>query len=167
MLAGGRLLKVFAATGIESGYLGFAKQGRASLKGEAHYRLPFNPINMTLGFSRVRVNPTLSLAAQASDDWTDFDTLTSHKNHNDVTAGARYDIPVSDRYLLRLDAKANYGSALKKLQYQYHLSLGYIAGNTVRIAASYQQGYQEVSYVFDRELVLNFIFDVLNTEAAR
>ena len=48
------------------------------------------------------------------------------------------------------------------MQYAYELSLGYVANGDIRVMALYQQGYQGVTYQFDRKLLLAFAFDMLN-----
>lgn len=161
------LSKISLGTGIESGYLGVAKEGRATIKTDAQFRLPFNPVDLTLGFPRVRVNPIITISAQYDNNWSDTNTSASYSQGYDVNAGLHYGIPISDKYYLQADSKLNFASQTQKVHYQYSLTFGYIANGTVRVAASYQQGYQEVSYVFDRKLLLGFAFDVLNKETAR
>jgi hypothetical protein len=159
--------KLSLGSGIETGYLGFEKQGQGILKADARFRLPFNLIDLTLGSPRVRIFPMISMSAQGNLGWADVPFSDSLKRDYDITAGIRYDIPISKTYLLQVGGKANYASSTQKVQYQYDMSLGYIANGTLRIAAAYEQGYQEVSYQFDRKLLLEFAFDVLNTETGK
>jgi hypothetical protein len=158
------IYKLSLGTGIETGYLGFEKQGRATLKADARFRLPYNPVDLTLGFPRARIFPMISLSAQGNLGWANVSLPDSLKRGYDITAGIRYGIPVSKAYYIQLEGKANYASATKKIQTQYDVSLGYIANGSLRIAAAYEQGYQEVSYKFDQKLLISFVFDVLNAE---
>jgi hypothetical protein len=161
------MCKLALFTGVETGYYGFEKQGRAILKADARYRLPFNPLNLTLGFPRVRIFPMMSLSVKGNIGWANASLPDSLKNGYDLTGGIQYGVPLSKSYYIQFDGNANFASATKRLQYHYDMSFGYIANGTLRIAAAFEQGYQEVSYQFDRKLLINFAFDILNTEIAK
>lgn len=148
--------------GVETGYLGFRKQGRGAVKGEFQFRLPFNPIDFTLGNPRWRINPVMVLSGQWNTGWSDVKVPDSLKSGFDVNAAIRYDIPVGKNYYLQTSVIGNYSTVTEKLDYSYEVSLGYIANGEVRIMALYKQGYQEVTYEYDRKLLLGFAFDILN-----
>lgn len=148
--------------GVETGYLGFRKQGRGAVKGEFQFRLPFNPIDFTLGTPRWRINPVMVLSGQWNTGWSDVKVPDSLKSSFDVRAAIRYDIPVGKNYYLQTSVIGNYSTVTEKLDYSYEISLGYIANGEVRIMALYKQGYQEVTYQYDRKLLLGFAFDILN-----
>ncbi len=156
-------LKFDAMAGVETGYLGFSKQGRALTKGELRYRLPYNPLDFTFGTPRVRIKPVLDLSFQGNWAWSDESLPDSLKRSADISADIRYDIPVGARYYLRSSVGADYTTTSKQLLYQYDLSLGYIVDGTIHIAAEYRQGYQAVSYQFDKQLLIGIgleLFDV-------
>jgi hypothetical protein len=159
--------RIAASSGVETGYQGFGKLGRATLKGELQFRLPFNPVDLTLGNPRWRINPVVNLALQGNAAWSNTKLPDSLKNSLDATAEIRYDIPVAKSYYLQTKAKGNYSTVTKELQYQYEASLGYITEGSMRVMACYRQGFQDVSYQFDRQLLLGFAFDVLNQSAAK
>jgi hypothetical protein len=154
--------RVAASTGVETGYQGFGKLGRGTLKGEVQFRLPFNPVDLTLGMPRWRINPVVNLAVQGNVAWANVKPPDSLKNSLDASVEVRYDMPVARSYYLQTKAKGYYSTVTKQFQYQYEFSLGYIAEGNVRIMAYYKQGFQEVSYQFDRQLLLGFAFDMLN-----
>jgi hypothetical protein len=155
------------SAGVETGYQGFSRLGGGTLKSEIQFRLPFNPVDMTLGNPRWRINPVVNLAVQGNIGWANLKLPDSLKNSFDVSAEIKYDIPVAKTFYLQTKARGNYSSVTEELQYQYELSLGYIANGEVRIMLLYKQGYQEVSYVFDKQLLLGFAFDILNESVVK
>jgi len=159
--------RIALTTGIETGSEGFGREGRGMLKGEVQFRLPFNPVDLTLGNRRWRINPVVNFSIQGNLGWADFDLPDSVKKSADMTCKVRYDIPVGKNYYLQTNGEADYSTITKQVQYQYNLSLGYIADGTIRIMAEYKQGYQQVTYQFDKQLLLGFAVDVLNESATK
>ncbi|HEY4613188.1 MAG TPA: hypothetical protein VII11_09415 [Bacteroidota bacterium] len=159
--------RVAVGTGVETGYQGFGKFGRAALRGDFQYRLPFNLVDLTLGNPRWRINPVVNLSVQGSYGWGNVTLPDSLRKSFDATLGLRYDIPVAKQYYLQTSARLNYSTVTSDLLYQYGISLGYIAGGEVRIAFRYEQGYQDVSYQYDKKLLLGFAFDVLNLSGGK
>lgn len=153
--------------GVETGYEGFGKQGRATLKGVYQFRLPYNPINLTMGFPRWRINPVVDLAVQGSAYWSNVALPDSLKNSFDATLSLRYDIPVGKNYYLQTSAQGNYSTLTKELQYMYDFSFGYIVDGSIQVLATYRQGYQDVSYSFDKQLLLGIAINALNSDIAR
>lgn len=154
--------RVALSTGVETGYQGFGRLGRGTLKGEFQFRSPFNPVNLTLGSPRWRINPVVTLSVQGNLGWANVRLPDSVKNGLDASVQIRYDIPVANSYYLQTNAKWNYSTVTKEVQYLYEFSLGYILEGSVRVMAFYRQGFQDVSYQFDKQLLLGFAFDVLN-----
>lgn len=159
--------RISVSTGLETGNQGFGKQGRGTLKGEAQFRLPFNPVDFTLGNPRWRINPVVNLSLQGNLGWANVALPDSIKRSADITCKIRYDIPVGKNYYLQANAMGNYSTITKEIQYQYDFSLGYIVDGTIRIIAQYKQGYQEVTYQFDKQLLLGFALDILNESAVK
>lgn len=159
--------RISVSTGLETGNQGFGKQGRGALKGEAQFRLPFNPVDFTLGNPRWRINPVINLSFQGNLGWADVALPDSIKRSADITCKIRYDIPVGKNYYLQTSAVGNYSTITKEIQYQYDFSLGYIVNGTIRIMAEYKQGYQEVTYQFDKQLLLGFALDILNESTVK
>jgi hypothetical protein len=154
--------RVALSTGVETGYQGFGKLGRGTLKGEFQFRLPFNPIDLTLSCPRWRINPVVTFSLQGNLGWANERLPNSVRNGLDASVQVRYDIPVANSYYLQTYTKWNYSTVTKEVQYQYEFSLGYIIEGSVRVMAAYKQGFQDVSYQFDKQLLLGFAFDVLN-----
>ncbi len=149
-------------TGVETGYTGFGNQGRATLVGQYQFHLPFNPVDLTLDYPRWRLNPVITIAAQGGLGWGSNQLPDSVKRSFEGSVEVRYDIPVASVYYLQTRVKGFYSTVTRQAQYAYEFSLGYVAGGEVRIMALYQQGYQLVTYQFDRKLLLAFAFDILN-----
>lgn len=156
--------KIASMVGIETGKEGFLTAGRGTVKGEVYTRLGgwANIIDMSFGAPRLRLNPTIFASLQGYMNWSSISISDSARFGGDVIAGIRYDIPVGSNYLLQVNAKTLYSSLTKTLQYQYDISLGYILDGTLRIAATYKQGFQEVTYQFDRQLMFGVAIDILS-----
>jgi hypothetical protein len=159
--------KISLAAGVECGYRGFTKQGEGSVRGEVQYRLPYNPVDMTFGARRWRLNPVLTFSLNANAGWSEILLPDSLKRCAALNAGVRYDIPVGKIYYLRTNALAEYATATRQLQYRYAFSFGYIADGTVRIMLEYRQGYQPVSYAFDKQLVCGVAIDGFNQSGSK
>ena len=153
--------------GVESGYEGFGKKGRVALKGVYQFRLPYNPVDLTLGFSRWRINPVLNLSVQGNAYWSDTALPDSLKSGADATLSLRYDIPVGKSYYLQTFAQGNYSTLTKELQYLYNFSFGYIIDGSIQVLASYQQGYQNVTYTFDKQLLIGIAISALNSNISK
>ncbi len=149
-------------TGVEAGYTGFGRLGRATLVGQYQFHLPFNPVDLTLGHPRWRLNPVLTLAAQGGLGWGSVRLPDSVKRSIDGSLEFRYDIPIAAAYYLQTRVKGFYSTVTRQAQYAYEVSLGYVTNGDLRIMALYQQGYQGVTYQYDRKLLLAFAFDMLN-----
>lgn len=156
------VLNLAGSMGVETGYLGFSTEGRSFLKGEVEYRIPYNPIDLTLGKPRLRLKPVLDLSIQGSMGWGNVALPDSVKNGMDVNCSVRYDIPLGSVYYLQSNAEGFYSTITRDVQYRYDFSLGYIVDGSIRIAAEYKQGYQNVTYQFDKQILLGFVVDVLN-----
>lgn len=153
--------------GVETGYLGFAKDGRGAVKAECQFRLPYNPIDLTFGSPRWRINPVINISLQGNVGWSNVELPDSMKRYGEVTGRVRYDIPVGEKYYLQSSASGTYTSLLKQVDYSYDVSFGYIADGTIRVAAEYKQGNQLQTYVFDKQLLLSFALDVLNSSSVK
>jgi hypothetical protein len=161
------LLNLDASMGLETGYQGFGRGGRGTIRGEVQYTLPFNPIDLRLGCSRWRLNPVIEISAQGNFGWADSVMSDSLKRSADVICSLQYDIPVGKAYYLQTNVTGDYATTLHQVVYTYAFSLGYIADGTIRIAAQYKQGYQCVSYQYDKQLLLGLAIDVLNTSSSK
>jgi hypothetical protein len=156
------ILKVASSVGIETGYLGFKRDGRAIVRGEVESRVPYNPIDFTLGNPRLRISPIIDFAIQGNWAWSDVSLPDSARRSVDVSCGIRYDVPVGSVYLLQSNIVGFYSTLTRDFLYRYDISLGYVVDGSIRIAAEFKQGYQNVTYQFDKQLLLGFVVDVLN-----
>jgi len=163
-LAVGRLAFL---SGVETGYRGFAREGRGNVKAVMQIRVPYNPIDLTLGSPRGRLNPVLTVGFLGNLGWSDIQVSNEKKRSAEAFLTVRYDIPVADTYYLQSEVTGEYSSETHELQYRYDISLGYIADGNIRIMAQFKQGHQVVSHVFDKQLLLGFALDVLNQTATR
>jgi len=153
-------------SGVETGYRGFSKEGRGTFKTVLQVRVPYNPIDLTLGTSRARLNPVLTVDLRGNLGWGDTKVSKDRQSSVEASATVRYDIPVGKNYYLQSEGTGEYSSETHELQYRYDVSLGYIADGSIRIMAQYKQGHQEVTHMFDKKLLLGFAMDVLNQTAA-
>jgi hypothetical protein len=148
--------------GVEIGAGGFGKNGRGTGMLNYEFRFPWNLVDMTFGAPRARIHPLIDISAQFSKSWSDTTLPDTLQQGLDVNGTIRYNIPVLKNYLLQANAGANWSYQTKKVQYLYNISLGYVSDGNVRIMLEYKQGYENVTHVFDKQLLLGFAFDALN-----
>ncbi|HUL45155.1 MAG TPA: hypothetical protein VLY03_12455 [Bacteroidota bacterium] len=160
------ILKLNAALGVETGYLGFSSEARGTLVAQAEYRLPFNLIDFTFGIPRGRLNPIINASIQWNYGWARTDLPDSLKRSVDAIVGLRYDIPIAKDYYLQSSASGDYTTINHQVTYQYDLSLGYLINGEIHVAAEYKQGNQLVTYQFDRQLLLGFGLELMNQSVA-
>lgn len=148
--------------GAEIGSGGFAKNGRGTGMLNFQFRFPWNLVDLTFGQPRAQIHPLINISAQYSKAWSDHQLPDSLQQGLDVNGGITYNVPVLKSYLLQTNAGVNYSYQTKRWNYLYDISLGYVSDGNIRVLVSYKQGYEKVTQVFDKQLLLGFAFDALN-----
>jgi hypothetical protein len=154
-----------AFTSAETGPAGFVRYGKATAGAMFNLIIPFVPLGfLRFGHDRLARYPQLSLTGTEGIAWSDTSiTDKKQKYPFDFSAGLNYDFPILDRYYFEsawnLVGSSSLGLSLKN--YSYQVALGYVEKGSFKVLLSYKQGLGEVSYQYDKQLLLGVAFDLL------
>jgi hypothetical protein len=153
--------------GVETGPEGFGKLGKVTAHFNMSGRLHWAPIDLTFGHTRLRPYPVLSFDVAGFGSWADHKLTDPAMSGVQTTLGLHYDIPMGLNYLFQVDGQGMSTPEdkyrLRSLLYSYDISFGYVANGDIRIALSYKQGSNGVTYNFDRRLLIGVVSDALNS----
>lgn len=136
-------------SGIDSGRLGFSRQGRATA-GIVWESLIPNLLDLTAGSPRFRLKPIITAWVEGFEEWSDHKIPNDDRIWGQAKIGYDYDVPVFSRQLARLHAEGHFPFRSKAtdqdFKYEYSIQLvTEVAGGKLQPVLSFSNGADDIN----------------------